>query len=143
MRFAEMDFDSVFAPKQLPENRLPSIGDVVSHLQFLKLNTVDFSYREAVSQTRDEVSAVWERASVPIMAASSVRNKVNELANLVRSVIKGSKSNCNRLMEEHALLFDIAACRCKDFGSCKCRKENKVITRFEQCIPSTSFRSQR
>lgn len=60
----------------VPANVLPTNCDVISAIQYEKIYN-NKSYREAKVSVRDQIVAIWRRASLPIISEVGVLKKIN------------------------------------------------------------------
>ena len=124
-------------PSELPHNVLPCNGDILRFWRFLGITNLKPgkipSRQEKCSDISLIVFGLWEKASVPSICLKSIYNRVNKLIekyqNVRKSINKTSEVSINmrdKFSTCLTQLFDVAACKCVSFQSCKCNKAAKV-----------------
>ena len=124
-------------PSEILENKLPSNGDLISQWRLL----VDSEKKPGLKPARGELIArvalkafgVWKRASIPTINLKSIGRKIDVVVDRYRDMMKSIKKESEHFQKKRAdfqiylkQLFDVAACMCAFFESCKCPKELKV-----------------
>lgn len=126
------------APGPIPTNVLPTIKDVICHLLM--------SAKNDRKQIPDTVSVAklleetWKRASIPTVSQLRIIQMMNDHLSARKAILKTGKGRRTtpagqekekNFIESCNMLFDIAACKCKSFEDCVCRKERKVRNLFD------------
>ena len=117
--------------RHMPSDQLPTIGDVLSHVAYLRNKEPSLTNCALAWTTADTIHGIWQRSEIPIIAIKSLKNSVTRLMN--RRTPKNCKPTKNGLNERnHSELFLITKCRCDFFAifdgksDCSCKKEDKV-----------------
>lgn len=135
--------DPVFgAPSAMSPNVLPTYGDVMKQylLRKYKLKSVgdtkEPSFTAVANSVICQVENLWQKASIPIISHQKVLEKLKLYHDRYRSLLKPYKSRQHSAKYQIKIkdfqadsllqLFDIAACKCFDIGSCNCKKDRKV-----------------
>lgn len=123
------------APSQLKKNVLPTIKDVLLHILYSE-NQMTKSPRPNFDSAALEVKDIWQSASIPSVSIERIIGLIKKHYNTRRLLLKTAQSHLPetpkfKLKKEtfRSLcenLFDIAACKCKDFHICSCIKDKKV-----------------
>ena len=109
-------------PCDLPQNQLPTGGEVVGRIMLLRLKEMRerqveenrVSIHSIISQVSKEVMAIWQRASVPTKHEYKVRAEISKLWKM-KDAIRKSASSVTRLADagkRMTQLLDIASCSC-------------------------------
>src|ERR1051325_4820588 len=128
-------------PREINKTVLPSCGDVMRQYLFSRndLKPSDASTKDpttsilAVSEVVAKcIEGQWTRASIPIISHKRVLEKIRLYHEKYRTLLKPykqRKENANYNLKLHRFehdptspLFDIAACKCRDFFTCNCPK---------------------
>lgn len=127
-------------PKQLSELSLPTYYDIMKYYLYIRheLKPDATSQEPTMSEILDilikKVETIWSKASIPVVSRTRMlqmgKTYHDKYRNILRS--KGRKgtekydSIVASFLNESKRLFDVAACKCKEFSECKCEKEKKV-----------------
>jgi hypothetical protein len=116
------------------ETLLPTYSDVLKHFLWvqrdllLKGNNKSPAVDDICAIVRDDLKAVWNKASVPSVSDQEIfrliKNYYLKYKNLKKTALSRKKSHESRKrFQTHAerSLFDIAICKCSNFQLCKCR----------------------
>lgn len=128
------------APCELKELQLPTYADVMRHYYWLRNEYRGISIttgNDLINMVCDKVTAIWIKASLPVICKQTIKKKIKDYYNKIRSVEKsikrkGLKDKKNRekfIKNAETSLFDISACKCKDLDRCTCNKGSKVPKR--------------
>lgn len=127
--------------QKFSENVLPTVKDV---LCFLKLNELKFKLKnenpthiqkQCREIVRSKLLEIWVKSSIPTVSEKQVGDLIRlaqerKLKLLKTKLTDREKPNFLKNLGEFQLgiskLFDIAACKCKDFQSCRCESAKKV-----------------
>ena len=132
--------------KELPSNVLPSKGDVLRHIAFLREgdSTPGKPYLKNVKAVLticvDQIISVWMKASLPQMITKkSISRKVLKLHDEYKKVVKCMKSaRSEQIIEEFSkscdCLFDICTCTCPFTSQqlrgkmlCQCSEPSRIL----------------
>jgi len=116
---------------ELPINQLPTIGNV---MQFYMNRKSEHSKTTPASKIVNEVATnvidVWIKAGIPTITLRSTEQKLENLHQKLRTVMKKKGENKETGIEELSVnssnLFDIAACKCSDFDACCCERDKRI-----------------
>lgn len=135
------DNNIVGSDKEISAVVLPTRRDAVRHYNFqwnltkIADNGRNPSYSEVSELTLDRVEAIWHKSSIPVVSRRTMnamlRKELDVVQKLNKSFSRDQQKDCfkNKLanyLENANKLFDVAACKCSDFLSCKCVFEKKV-----------------
>uniref|UniRef100_A0A6P7F767 Uncharacterized protein LOC114325406 n=1 Tax=Diabrotica virgifera virgifera TaxID=50390 RepID=A0A6P7F767_DIAVI len=90
---------------------------------------------EASEIVAQKVEGIWKSASIPIVSHQRIVSLIKEYQKkrkdllkpyLKRKDVASYKSKLDVFKKDSLRLFDIAACKCENFNSCSCLKQNKV-----------------
>ena len=128
-------------PSILSEAQLPLCGDILRHfiwhVELDKHNKVNFDKRANRIQLLDLITKIWVSSSIPILSTRNISKKIDDLINEYDSIKRNYNARHDRpimiqkiqkLKEKCAMLFDIAACKCKltkNYSHCKCLTFNR------------------
>ena len=122
--------------KPLKQDQLPLISDVMlalSHERLVNKSTINPMWTKIREKVAVEVKTIWDNASTPTKSLQRIKDMIESLNNEVRSLRKSHKrylksqlieQKHNKFQDKCSMLFDIAACQCKN--NCKCPNEKKV-----------------
>lgn len=123
------------SPLQLPNTQLPTYCDVMRAVDLLKLqHPRDLSL--VFGAVTDQVINVWQSASVPVTSRQMIYTKVKRYYDSCFNDVykrsddkKHTKQYTDKITKHIAkgrLIFDVAACQCKDYSHCLCTADRKV-----------------
>ncbi|CAH2098548.1 unnamed protein product [Euphydryas editha] len=88
------------------------------------------TYESIADIFTNKIDTLWIKSSIPIVTHKRVLQILkcyhSKCYNLKKSLKKLKKEKLEEFRVKSRMLFDIAACKCKEFQSCTCRKEKKV-----------------
>lgn len=118
-----------FEPHVLSEEMLPTKGDVLRYLLYLRSehhkrtnqNEKLKSFAEAVT---NKISNIWKHTNVPLISHKSIYNKVVKSVENYQYYSKNNKTHkYTKYVSLLETLFDVALCRCDIVNShCKCKQ---------------------
>jgi hypothetical protein len=136
-------------PHELSPNVLPTYYDVMKYCNLVKFQLKgNEGLREPKFSDVSDVVAikledVWRRASVPVVSHTRILKIMRTYHDEYKKLMKPYKERKNndkyktklQIFERKSRsdLFDIAACKCQEFGACRCDKDRKVP------VPEQSF----
>ena len=113
-------------PSIMSEAQLPLCGDILRHfiwhLELDKHSKVNFDKRANQLQLLELITKIWVSSSIPILSARNISKKMDDLLNEYDSIKRSYNARHDRpimikkiqkLQIKCAMLFDIAACKCK------------------------------
>ena len=130
-------------PAHLSDCKLPTYSDVIKNFLFIRheLRSNSEAAKEptvseiAVILSR-KIEAIWAKASLPTVSHQQIVAKIRLHHEKYRNLLKPLKGRkldnryASKLSdfarEGNQQLFDVSACKCSDFSSCKCKKEQRV-----------------
>lgn len=121
-------------PGVLKDNVLPTYSEVMKYFLFVK-NDLLWKGNKRTPSISDicelvalEVEKVWKRASVPTVSHQQVislikshNDKIKALKKIPLSREDTEEKRKTFQAEFNSRFFDIAACKCSDFSTCKCK----------------------
>ncbi len=126
-------------PSPFTENVLPTYQEVIKHYFWLRGSvpqTIEPSFQEVGYLVVEKLVMIWRKTSIPIVSRSRIFQMLRSYHSKYRSLMKSAKHRQGSLsmkknittFQKHAVssLFDLAACKCKDFNICCCPKKLKV-----------------
>lgn len=143
--------------KDMDESVLPSYGDVMrNYLQVRNLlkqrSKKDPSFDDVFSKLLPKIFKLWNKASIPVLSQKRVydmlRNYHGKYRNILKSKGKKGSAAFDKKLEsfiaDSMKLFDIAACKCFPFDTCKCQTLFKVpVVEQEFLLDQRSGRKMR
>lgn len=129
------------APKELNEVTLPTFDDVIRGFLFTRnyLEGMSVNRNRLVVEAADiiakKVESIWEKAGIPVVSHQRIVEiiKKYQLKRQIllkpykeRKHIATYKIKLDAFKTEGQRLFDVAACKCTNFGTCACQKLYKV-----------------
>ena len=128
---------SVFGfPKELAKNVLPTCEDVFRAYCYYQQLETHQTVNDVAKTVANEVTEVYNTASIPVIAFDSVVKKIKRLIERGNDLQKYPESKRTSATYQTALssfndLFDICTCKCVDAGildrkDCKCHVECKI-----------------
>ena len=130
---------SLFGQVKFSESQLPTYDDVIKHYLHTRATLLlenegrkEPLVSEVSKQVASEVKEIWIKSSIPTVSQQQILAKVKKCHESYRTLMKTDRKrkDFENKMEEfnakNSNLFDIAACKCVDFTSCSCSKDNKV-----------------
>ena len=124
-------------PSSLSITTLPTNGEIIRYWHLLKNEEHGAVPKrfDLVSMVATAALDVWHSSSIPTTKLLAVIKRANNLIDRYLNLVKSLKRDAERpnfIAKMNAFkchlveLFDIAACKCENFISCRCNKENKV-----------------
>ena len=129
-------------PSIMSEAQLPLCGDILRHfiwhVELDKHRKVHFDKRANRLQLLELITKIWVSSSIPILSARNISKKIDDLLNEYDLIKRNYNARHDRpimiqkiqkLQIKCAMLFDIAACKCKltkNYSHCKCLTFNRV-----------------
>lgn len=117
----------------LRENNLPKIDEMIRDVLFTEnvIKTNKNRLMEAIKITADKIQSIWIKASIPTISRQRIISLIRKHHARRRSIIKMAKTaffdkNSKNVKNDWNRLFDVAACKCKQFNGCLCMAESKV-----------------
>jgi hypothetical protein len=129
------------APASISENMLPDhtavMRDYQSVRQMLQKDgrSKEPNIHEIIEHVAAHVQSVWLKASIPVLSHQRILEKLRNYHDRYRNLLKPYKKRCkdpgyvdklNMFRSEAKVLFDIAACKCRDFSACGCDGAQRV-----------------
>ncbi|CAH1968197.1 unnamed protein product [Acanthoscelides obtectus] len=122
---------------ELKYNVLPTYDDVIKlyewtrHQRKLRLETAkEPVFAEIADIVTSTIENIWQTASIPTVTRTRIIQMLKayhlKYKNLLKSVQRVSEDKLERFRHSGRLLFDISACKCKEFIKCTCPKDKKV-----------------
>jgi len=120
---------------------LPSYSDVIKHYLFIRQeqkllnNNKEPSFKNVSDIVVTYLENLWQCASLPSVTTKRIYDMLKSYHlkySKIRKQILTRKSDTNLIKlksfqdEANATLFDITACKCEDFETCRCALEKKV-----------------
>jgi hypothetical protein len=131
-------------PAEMRENQLPTYGDIMKNfLSFRHAMKPNDTCKEptvvdVAMKLAPIIEKLWHKASLPIISHKRVVEKIRLYHDKYRNLLKPLKSRQGDqsyeakiqcfAAEANSQLFDISACKCLDFQTCKCPLDRKVPT---------------
>lgn len=104
--------------------------------QNLKISKKEPTFSEISACVISKLKSVWQRASIPYVSDERItqmlktyhtKYKTLQKPEKERKKVKSYQKKVQAFQTDaQARLFDIAACKCKEFKNCKCSKERRV-----------------
>lgn len=130
-------------PEKMKTNNLPTYEDVLRHYEWVRhemkhSNNQEPQAKRISSEVVRAIIEIWKRASIPTVTEVRVAQLLLTYCSQYRQLLKNyerepkSQSYLDKIhnfITKSATLFDIASCKCKDFGVCKCGKNKTVPAR--------------
>lgn len=92
--------------------------------------TKEPTFLEIADIVGTKIEELWIKSSIPIVTHKRVlqllKSYHSKCYNLKKSLKKLKKEKLEEFRVQSRKLFDIAACKCKEFASCTCLREKKV-----------------
>lgn len=120
-------------------NVLPTYEQVILCYESIRVELKGDQSKEPTSNTiasavAERLELIWQRASLPIVTHKRIVDMILSFHAKYKNIIKPMKSRHTPFLNEKLQkfknnakrLFDICACKCSTFQSCKCPKERKV-----------------
>lgn len=131
------------APKNLTTLQLPTIGDVIRYYLQIQSELIlgEYpSFAEVASVVCQKVREVWQLASIPTEVPKSTTRRLQKIFLRYNSVKKALgqpntvKASALKRRDEFraecdSTLFDICACKCAEFKTCRCEVKVPEIER--------------
>lgn len=117
------------------EEMLPTTMDVLSRISLAHTDRLEDENKSElleffIPNITQEVVAIWEKTSIPIVTEQGVILKMKRLIQKYRkNKSNKNRSNYKNFIVECEELFDIARCKCKK-DSCKCCGDDKIPGEF-------------
>ena len=112
-------------PADLPENRLPSKGDIgrailfhQNDLQNESMSKRNVPFAQVNKILSPKVLGIWQKASIPCQMLKSIDKKVSDLWDKHRKLLMSKKDISETIKAEWNQLFDICLCKCP-FVTCE------------------------
>lgn len=129
-------------PQELKKSRLPTHEDVLRSCFQERYNLAPVTgsqepkFSQIAENVADNVEEIYFTALIPTVSHTRVVKMITSYHDKYRGIMKPYKERKNNesyqtkikafLEEARKSLFDIAACKCKDFSACTCQKADKV-----------------
>lgn len=121
----------------LRDNMLPTYQEIIKcyewtrfELKMSKNTKKEPNFQEVSNIVTEKVETLWKKASIPIISHVRVQQMLKayhlKFKNILKSHPKIPKKRLDEFLDSSKFLFDISACKCKDFTKCTCSKEKKV-----------------
>ncbi|GBL75958.1 hypothetical protein AVEN_234283-1 [Araneus ventricosus] len=128
------------SPCELKEMQLPTYADIMRHYYWLRNENRDVYLQpvdDLVKMVGEKVTAIWIKASIPVVSKQTVNGRIEDYYKKCRSVeksllrkdIKEKKNSKKFIQNAESSLFDISACKYEDLDHCTCDKSRKVLKR--------------
>ncbi|CAG9791464.1 unnamed protein product [Diatraea saccharalis] len=122
---------------EMKENVLPSYEDVMKYYEWtrhqlkLLLETAkEPIFGEIADIVTSRAENIWQTASIPTVTQTRIVQMLKayhlKCKNLLKSIKRFSPDKLNSFQQSSKILFDISACKCKEFAQCICPKDKKV-----------------
>ncbi|XP_065670884.1 uncharacterized protein LOC136089092 [Hydra vulgaris] len=124
-------------------NVLPTYADIMNYFLSVRKEFSDGHAKKAtINETTWKISVdletIWHRASIPVISRQQIIAKIRDYHDKYRSLLKPfeqrSKDKESQFLNkvenfkiDSNRIFDIASCKCKDFSTCVCEKNCKVL----------------
>ncbi|CAH2100532.1 unnamed protein product [Euphydryas editha] len=129
---------------ELRDNLLPTYESVIKFYEWtrqdLKIRygtTTELTFNQIADIVTNKTETLWIKSSIPIVTHKRVLKTLkcyhSKCYNLKFFLKKLKKEKLEEFRVKRRMLFDIAACKCKEFQSCTCRKEKKVPKEEKIC----------
>lgn len=127
--------------QDMGESLLPTRRDVLKYYIYvwnnekIKQNGKNPSFLEVSKIVVDKLKFMWEKASIPCITSKTITDLLKKEVDLVQTLNKTYKRDKDKDSFKKKLadfnnrveaLFDVSACKCKDFQLCKCDPAKKV-----------------
>ena len=113
---------------EVPQNLLPSTVDVLRYWRLL--NDTEWkpglARKDLITEAASSVLNVWERASIPTINLRSIERKINHSVDYYLGMMN-SVNKRDEILEKNRTdfqnnlnkLFDVGACKCRFFQTCR------------------------
>lgn len=125
------------ASEEMSENQLPTYKQVMKYYNLIRYrlklecnSKKEPSINDISEIVSSKIENLWKKASIPIVSHNRVMQLIKtyhaKCKNLIKSLKRLSKDKMQDFHESSEKLFDVSSCKCKDFESCSCPKDQKV-----------------
>ena len=129
-RFRFASSTRLASAKAMPISQLPTVKDVISHINYLKNSAKRMKKTTLAEATTVLICGIWKKTGIPIINRKSIINRVNRFIEKNRSNVKQTKKIDKK--QDCSQLFLLSKCRCDLISvvtgniKCSCRKEDQV-----------------
>lgn len=121
---------------QLKDNVLPSYADIIRYFLYIRKTNINMSIINIAAIIGKEVLLVWQKASLPVLSQRRINKMIVDYHFKYKNILKSINST-HKSLDFNAIvnsfktdainsLFDICSCKCFNFTTCTCPKEQKV-----------------
>lgn len=127
--------------QEMCESVLPTRLDVLKYYKYVwesekvKTNGKNPAFLQVSKFVVDKLIFMWNKSSIPCVTSKTISDLLKNEVDLLQSLNKSHKRDKGKESFEKKLadfnnrsegLFDVSACKCKDFQLCKCTPDKKV-----------------
>ena len=129
----------------LKDNILPTYEDLLKfyewtrhRLKFERETKKEPTYKEIEGVVVAKLIEIWAKSSIPTVEPKRMKVMLQtyhlKCKNLLKSHPKIPKNKLKEFRLESKVLFDISACKCRDFLTCTCPKTKKIPVREQSFV---------